>query len=470
MTRRLISAGGVTGKAVKALSVFGGTQVVSILCSVVRAKLIAVWIGPVGVGLFAIYNSVIEMVAGATQLSMRQTAVREVAGASAARMGAIATSVRWWGRRLGVIGGAVMLAASPLLSIATFGCAGRWWAFALLSVCMLFLSAAGAEQALMQGAGRLGALAKSLVYAAVAGTALSLPLLYFFREDGIVPSLMVFAFIALVSSVALTDVSGERQSAAESRTLGRGFLRLGVSMTISTLAATGISYAFLSFLTRTGGEEVAGVYQAGYTLTVRYVELVFTALAMDFYPRLSAICHRPRMTAALISHQASLLMCVLTPMVVVFVSADALFLRLLYSDGFLAALPMVGIAIGGVVFRALSYCYAYVIVARGDGRVYVCTEVGSAVVCLVLNVIGYIHWGLAGVGASYVAWYAIYALMCRQVCRMRYGIDLSRRAWAVAACAIAVAGAAILLRSLGWWEPLMLLPLVFPLIALARRR
>lgn len=470
MTRRRTIGRGLTGQAVKALSVFGGTQVVGILCSVVRSKCIAVLIGPAGVGLFAIYNTVIEMVAGATQLSMRQTAVRDVAQASPSESGRIASAVRWWGRILGLAGAAVMLVFSPLLSMASFGGAGHWWAFALLSVCMLFLSVAGAEQALMQGAGRLPALAKCLVWASVIGTAVSLPLIYFWGESGIVPSLIVFSLTAMLCGAGFSDVRGIRQTARENIASGRGFLRLGVSMTISTLAATGMSYAFLSYLTRVAGEETTGVYQAGYTLTVKYTGLIFTALAMDYYPRLSAICHRRRMTSAFISHQASLLMCVIAPMTVVFVSADSLFLKLLYTDGFAAALPMMGIAIGGVVFRALSHCCAYVIVARGDGRVFVITEVASSLVGLSVSILGYEAAGLYGVGVSYVAWYAIYALMCREVCRRRYGVDISRRAWAVTGFAVAIVGAAIVARLAGWWQPLLLLPLTGVLAVWAWRK
>lgn len=461
----------LTQKAVKALGVFGGTQVANIIFSVVRTKLIAIWIGPIGVALFAIYNTVIEMVSTTTQLSMRQTAVRDIAQASSSRLGALVTAVRWWGRRLGLLGAIIMLVASPLLSLASFGDTGHWWAFALLSLCMLCMAVAASEQALMQGMGRLKILARSLVAAPAIGTVLALPLLYYLRVKGIVPSLIVLYFMALLCSVMLNrSVKGQKQPSAESRALGRGFLRLGVSMTIATLAGTGMNYAFLSYLNQAAGEEMAGVYQAGYTLTVKYVELIFTALAMDYYPRLAAICSRRRVTSTFMSHQVSLLMCVLAPLVVVFVSAASLFLRILYSDGFMMALPMITIAIGGVVFRALSYCYSYLIVARGDGKAYVMTEVVSCVVGLTLNIVGFHYWGLAGVGVSYVIWYVIYAVMCREVCRRRYGVDITMRAWGIAASTIVIVALAIWLRQFGWWQPLALLPAAGMVIAYASRK
>ena len=58
----------------KITGMFGGQQAVSILCSIVRTKLVAMWIGPVGVGLFGIFNSAIATFGNFAQLNLRQTA------------------------------------------------------------------------------------------------------------------------------------------------------------------------------------------------------------------------------------------------------------------------------------------------------------------------------------------------------------------------------------------------------------
>ena len=59
--------------AMKAMGIFGGVQVIGILCSIVRSKLVAIWIGPVGVGLFGIFNQALEMLNTATNLGVRQS-------------------------------------------------------------------------------------------------------------------------------------------------------------------------------------------------------------------------------------------------------------------------------------------------------------------------------------------------------------------------------------------------------------
>ena len=71
-----------TSRVLKALSVFGGVQVISILCSVARNKLTAVWIGPTGIGLLAIYNSLTDMMTQLSLLNVPQSGIRELTPAS----------------------------------------------------------------------------------------------------------------------------------------------------------------------------------------------------------------------------------------------------------------------------------------------------------------------------------------------------------------------------------------------------
>ena len=47
--------------------------------SAYRIKLVALWIGAAGVGLFGLYNAAVELIAAVTQFNMRSTAVRDIA-------------------------------------------------------------------------------------------------------------------------------------------------------------------------------------------------------------------------------------------------------------------------------------------------------------------------------------------------------------------------------------------------------
>ena len=66
----------------KATSLFGGVQLYSILIQIIKSKVLAVLLGPLGVGLQGLYQSALDLVKQTTSLGISQSAVRDVAEAS----------------------------------------------------------------------------------------------------------------------------------------------------------------------------------------------------------------------------------------------------------------------------------------------------------------------------------------------------------------------------------------------------
>lgn len=445
-----------SAKILKALSIFTGVQSIGILCSIVRAKLISIWIGTAGVGLFATFNSVLELLSTTTQLNIRESTVRDLSSATGKEVAVTASAVRWWARRLGLAGAIVMAALSPLLSLISFGDTDMWWGFCILSVAMIAMSVNNGEQAIMQGTSRLSRLAKSTMWGAVVGTVLSVPMYYFLGTGSIVPSIIIFSLSTMTASCLYSDVKGAKNPPRLNRSTGMGFLRLGVFLTIPAIAATASSYVFISYLNSTYSESVTGIFQSGYTLVIRYTGIVFTALSMEYFPRISRTSDRAHITSTLVSHEMMLILYVLTPLLVIFVAADEAALLILYTDEFTAALPFITIGSLAMIFRGISYCMAYVIIARGDGRAYLTVELLSAAIGLSLNIFMFSHYSFAGLGMSYVLWYMIYTALTGAV-YMKYGMKIRRQTVALACLSAAIVAAAIMLKAYGWWGSLLML-------------
>lgn len=64
---------------IKSMLVIGSAQAVNILISIIRMKVLAVLLGPSGVGLLSIYNSLQGMVKQTAGLGMGSSGVREIA-------------------------------------------------------------------------------------------------------------------------------------------------------------------------------------------------------------------------------------------------------------------------------------------------------------------------------------------------------------------------------------------------------
>ena len=192
----------------------------------------AIWIGPVGVGLFGIFNQALEMLNTATNLGVRQSSVRDISQAcengehGALSISRMVTAVKRWSLWLGLAGVGITLALAPWLSRFTFGDDSHTWNFVVLSVALLLMALTNGEYAVLQGLSKLKRLAKASVYGTVLGFALSVPMFYWMGESGVVPSIIAYAAGALLFAWLLRDkdVPRAKLSSRETFTIGKGFV------------------------------------------------------------------------------------------------------------------------------------------------------------------------------------------------------------------------------------------------------
>ena len=445
----------------KTMSIFGGVQTMSILCGVIRTKLVALWLGASGLGVFAIFNSACDLITSITQLGMRNTSVRSIVAAhSVGNLAEIATVVRRWAWILGLLGAVTMISAAPLLSLKTFGSYAYSGHFIALSVLVFLQSLNSAEHALMQGTQHFRLLAKSSLWGISAGLLLSIPMFYFWRQQSIIPSIIVYTAATSVA-ILILHIRGLKPvkpvTAKETWDKGREFIILGIYMTGADFVSQLLSYVFIAFLNISGGDSDVGYYQAGYTLVNRYIGMVFSAIIMEYYPRLSAVAQSKRRASVFVSHETILITMVLMPLVLIFITSAPLLVRILYTSDFQRIVPYISIAMIGVIFRGLSWSMAVVILAKGDGKVFLTTESLSCVAGLVLNIVSFRLWGISGLGVSYTVWYIIYTVIVAVVYFRCYRLTMPAKVIyiPIATAAVTAAGAWLAL-TVSWIASLIL--------------
>lgn len=429
----------------------GSAQVVNILCGVVRSKLIAIWLGPAGFGLNSILNNGATLISSTTQLSIRDSAVRDVAIQNDKDSLALKCAViRRCSLILGLIGAIAIVLLSPLLSIFSFsGSTDHWPSFALLAPFVFSMAYASGEYAILQGCSELKLMAKLNAIAVIAALIVSIPLLYFYRIDAIVAvlnisgislALCLFArrlkFSTAIKSMSLRKVWEN----------SRGFLKLGLSMSISVSFMAAAQYILTSYINSADGEAALGIYQSGHTLMSNYIGIIFSTLALEYYPRLTRFISRRRTCRTIIGHELGLIVNIVTPVAVIFIFTSRYIIQILYSSDFEAVLPYVNLAMVGCIFRGVALCYTYRILASGDARTYLIVEFISTVVGLTLNIAFYHFWSYTGLGFAFILWYGIYAAMNIIVCRRRYETNISSNQILKITAAIALTLFAVYLR------------------------
>lgn len=468
------SRSGRTGKVLKAMGVFSGVQFISLASGVVRTKLIAIWIGTLGVGLVGIYNSTVDFISTFILLGIGTSAVRNIANSrSADSVAETASVVRYWGTLLGLVGGILLVALSPLLSRQIFGDSNHVWAFALLGICVFMNGLNAAQVATMQGTGQLKNLARAGVTGVVSGVILSLPLFYWVGADGVPPAIVICSICTVLAAKKFGQFpkfSGHI-SLRHAWQQGSDFVRVGFFIMLSQALTLGASFLFIAWLTNRSGAEETGYFQAGFTLFNRYVGVVFMALSVEFYPRLAAQHGSRRRMSVLTSHELLLVSSLLMPLLIIFAAAVPPVVKILYSDAFLPIVPFVTIALAGTVLRAVSWCLAYSMIANGHGRIMIITEGTSAVLYIGLNITGWLIGGLAGLGVSYIVWYALYTAVVAFIYCSVYKQSLAKNVILLTIAAFICVGTASYLALCGlWWASLILaIPCSVPMFLILKR-
>lgn len=411
----------------KSTSLFGGTQVLTILISVVRSKFIAVLLGPGGMGIAGLINATLRLIEGFSGFGLGTSAVKDVAAAHASGNHEKVSGAVGVLRRLvwitGLLGSLLTFVLSPLLSQLTFGNHDYTGAFRWVSVTLLFNQVSIGQGVVLRGLRRLQFLAKASLLGSLAGLLVSVPLYYFFGLKGIVPAIIASSLLSLILTTYFsgkvrtgkTEVSFKKALSG-----GREMISMGFMLSLSGLIALGASYIVRVFISIRGGVDQVGLYNAGFAIINTYVGMIFTAMATDYFPRLSGVAENNTASRRLMNEQAEISILILAPVLSAFMVFVNWIVLLLYSSRFSPVNEMIQWAALGIYFKAASFSIGYIFLAKGASRMFLWNELAANSYIFAFNLIGYAVAGLEGLGISFLAGYFVHFLQMFIVSRVKY--------------------------------------------------
>ena len=416
----------------KYTGLFGGVQFLNILVGVVRNKLVAIILGPGGMGLVSLFNSTIKLVSESTNLGISMSAVKNIStevdsGDESSVLHRVAL-IRFWSLLTGILGFVICVLFSPFLNAWTFSWGDHTLHFVLLSPVIFLMAITGGEVAILKGTRRLSAVAAISFYSMVAVLLMTVPIYYIYGESGIVPSLFLAALAQMLITVAYSfrqyplRFKFRRELFAE----GMGMIKLGIAFVLAGIMGSGADFLIRSFLNNNGGLDIVGLYNAGYVMTFVYAGMVFTAMETDYFPRLSAVGSDVAEQNMCVNRQIEVTLLLVSPLMVLFMVAMPLLLPLLYSGKFMAVTGMMQFVVLGMFVRAVSLPIAYLPLSKGDSVLYLVVEAVYDVMVVGLTVVAYNLWGLTGTGAALALSLLIDCVMLYAVMNIRYGYAMSR--------------------------------------------
>lgn len=417
----------------KYTGLFGGVQGLSILVGLIRNKLVAMILGPAGMGLISLFNSTINLLSNATNLGISMSAVRNISevydSGDEVRMRHVVKMIRSWCLLTALVGMLLCIVLSPLLDRWTFGWGNHTLHFVLLSPVVGLMAITGGETAILKGTRHLKRLAVISIYNVVAALFISVPLYYFFGEAAIVPSLVIMALAQMLLTIWFSHKQFPVRVSADKTLLGEGMnmVSLGIAFVMAGILGSGADFVIRSFLNNTSSLTTVGLYSAGYMMTMTYAGMVFSAMETDFFPRLSAAAADIGKANTLVNRQTEVSLLLVSPLLVFFTISLPILMPLLYSGKFTPVVGMMQITVIAMYFRALKLPAAYLPLAKGDSKSYLLLEAIYDVVLVALVVLAFNRWGLTGCGIAITVASIVDFVLIMVYTHVKYGYCISRR-------------------------------------------
>ena len=394
------------GHVLKYTSVFGGVQGLNILVSLVRNKIVAMLLGPEGMGLASLFQTTVNFISQSTNLGVSFSAVRNVSElfdtGDEARIAHFIKVVRAWSLLTGLVGMLLCILIGPMLSNLTFSWGNHTLHFVLLSPLVALLAVTGGETAILKGARQLKSLAVIQVYGMLSALVIAIPIYYFFGQSGIVPVMVLMGLTMLLLTIQRSyrlyplHLTGAKGILGE----GMGMVRLGVAFTLAGVLGSGAEFIIRTYLNNVADLKTVGLYNTGYILTMTYAGLVFSAMETDFFPRLSAVNSQWQNCNDIINKQIEVSLLLISPMLVAAQFAIPFVIPILFTTKFMPVVDMVRILLLAIYLRAIKLPISYLSLAKGDSLSYLFLEAVYDILVVLLVIWGYSHWQLLGTGVA----------------------------------------------------------------------
>lgn len=419
----------------KYTSLFGGVQTLNILVSLIRNKLVAVILGPEGMGLVSLFNSTIKLVSDTTNLGIAMSAVKSLSADYTSnnieKLRHNIDVIRSWCMVTAIVGMLLCVVFSPVLNRFTFTWGDHTLHFVLLSPIVALTAVTSGETAILKATRQLSRLARISILNVVLALILTTPMYYLWGASAIVPALILMALTQMMLTIGCSvkqypfRLSSLLSGIKAKLSAGTPMIRLGIAFVLAGMLGSGADFLIRTYLNTHGSLSEVGLFNAGYMMTFTYAGLVFTAMETDYFPRLSACCDDRRMMTITVNRQIEVSLLLLSPLLVLFSVFLPVILPLLFSGKFMPILGMTQVMVLAMYLRSMTLPIAYIPLAKGASKSYLLMESVYDVAVVVAVILCYQGYGLTGTGIAITGVTALEFLILWGYMSAKYGYRVS---------------------------------------------
>ncbi|MDX1695599.1 MAG: O-antigen translocase [Ketobacteraceae bacterium] len=396
-------------------AIIGGASVLNILIGLLRMKVVAVLLGPAGVGLIGILNNLMSAGSTIAALGFGNVGTRQIAEARGqedqAGVDAARRALFWGTIVLALIGALAFWAARSVIAQHVLGDVTLAPHVGWVSLGIALTVATGSQRALLTGMRRIGDIARITVVSSLASALAGIAAVYVFGEAGVIVLVLSAPLAGLIIShifvaklpaiktgrTPLNELSEQWMTLAR---LGSAFMVAGLSVTLGQLVVR-------SMVQQQLGTDSLGYFQAAWAISMTYIGFVLSAMGTDYYPRLTAAIHDQENARRLVNEQAHVAILLAGPVLVAMLALAPWIIRLLYTEEFIPAVTILRWQILGDVLKILSWPMGFIILACGKGKIFMVKEAAIMGVFVVATWVMLPFIGLEATGIAFFVMYAV---------------------------------------------------------------
>lgn len=435
-------------------TIIGGASIINILVGIIKTKVIAVLLGPAGVGLMGLYQSIMSTVQTLAGCGMDTSGVRQIAVSNGDNkvLDLVRRSLLWGNLLLGGIGIVILLLARKQVSQLVFNDTEHVVEIGLLGVGVFFSLMAASQMALLQGLRRIGDIARVNIFSSVAGLIIGVLIIWWQRQDGvhwfvITAPMTSFIFASWYASrLQRVEVEHDRNTIIQE---WQSLLRLGIPVMAAALLTLVTQLLARTFVLNELGLDASGYFQAAWAISMTYIGFVLGAMATDYLPRLTEAINEPERANRLVNEQMEMGLLMAAPVLLAMLTLSPWLIELLYAKSFAPAAEILRWQVMGDVFKVLGWPMGFIILALGRGDVFIATQLNWNVIYLLCLWFGVGEMGLLVVGVGFFVAYVFQVGLVRLVVGGLTGFSSQTRNF-VLFLLLVISASAVLILTYQW--------------------
>lgn len=416
-------------------AIIGGASVVNIIIGLLRVKIAALLLGPAGIGLISLLQSMLATASTIIALGFGNVGTRQIseaAGRDDTVAMVVARRALFWGTLgLAVVGGGIFWALRDVISSQMLGDSTLSVQVSWLTLGVILSVGAGSQNALLNGMRKIGDIARISILSALFSTLTGVGALLIWGEAGLLIYVLSAPFASFLFGYffinRLPKLPAERTSLPRLIEQWRTMIRLGSAFMIAGLAVTAGQFAVRALIQRELGPEALGHFSAAWMISMTYIGFVLQAMGTDYYPRLTRVINNHSEVNRLANEQTEVALLLAGPVFLAILGLAPWIIELLYSKEFTEAASILKWQILGDLLKVASWPLGFIILSAGAGRTFMLSEIFAISIFVVITWLGLPLLGIEATGIAFLLMYTVYLPLVYVLARKRTGFRWSKK-------------------------------------------